>query len=106
MAQHKQIVESYIKENKVVVFSKTYCPYCKSTKQTLDDLGAKYLAVELDKRDDGSELQAALQEISNQRTVPNTFIGQKHIGGNSDLQALLKSGELQTLLKNAGALEA
>lgn len=52
--------------------------------------------------DDGSAIQSALQEISNQRTVPNVFIQQKHIGGNSDLQG--RKAELPGLLKEAGAL--
>ena len=52
--------------------------------------------------DDGSEIQAALKEITSQSTVPNIFIGQQHIGGNSDLQA--KKGELPTLLKEANAI--
>ncbi|KAI1736627.1 putative glutaredoxin [Xylaria scruposa] len=86
------------------VFSKSYCPYCNASKQLLNSVGAKYFAIELDKVDDGAALQSALQEISGQRTVPNIYIGQKHIGGNSDLQA--KSGELKGLLKEVGALEA
>jgi glutaredoxin 3 len=49
-------------------------------------------------------MQDALQEISGQRTVPNIFIAQKHIGGNSELQSLDKAGKLQGLLKDAGAL--
>lgn len=52
--------------------------------------------------DDGAAIQDALQEISNQRTVPNIFINKKHIGGNSELQA--QAGQLPDLLKNAGAL--
>ena len=52
--------------------------------------------------DDGSDIQAALQEISGQRTVPNIWIGQKHIGGNSDLQA--KKNDLPDLLKEANAI--
>ena len=52
--------------------------------------------------DDGAAIQSALQEISEQRTVPNIFIKQKHIGGNSDLQAI--SATLPQLLKDAGAL--
>lgn len=51
--------------------------------------------------DDGSAIQAALQEISNQRTVPNIFINQKHIGGNSDLQS---KSDLKELLQQAGAV--
>lgn len=40
----KQLID----DNAVVVFSKSYCPYCRSTKRLLDSLGAKYLAIELD----------------------------------------------------------
>ncbi len=87
-------------------------------------MGAKYYVIEMDQvgrsnprgqpiytkqvltlffnADDGAEIQSALQDISGQRTVPNIYIAQKHIGGNSDLQA--KKGELPTLLKEAGAV--
>ncbi len=51
---------------------------------------------------DGAALQDALEEITGQRSVPNIFIGQNHIGGNSDLQA--KKGELDSLLQEAGAV--
>lgn len=57
--------------------------------------------MELDQVNDGSEIQDALEEITGQRTVPNIFIGKKHIGGNSDLQG--KKGELKELLAAAGA---
>jgi len=52
--------------------------------------------------DDGSAIQNALREMNGQSSVPNIYIGQKHIGGNSDLQA--QKSELEDLLKNAGAL--
>ncbi|KAI0397293.1 putative glutaredoxin [Xylariaceae sp. FL0594] len=94
--------QKIIDENAVAVFSKSYCPYCKASKELLDRFGAKYYTIELDMEADGSALQNALQELSGQRTVPNIYIGQKHIGGNSDLQA--KAGELKDLLKEAGAL--
>lgn len=54
----------------------------------------------------GSDLQDALQEISGQRTVPNVYIKQKHIGGNSDVQALQSGGKLKALLQEAGAISA
>lgn len=38
--------------------------------------------------------------------MPNIYIKQEHIGGNSDLQSLSKSGQLATLLKEAGAIAA
>lgn len=52
--------------------------------------------------DDGADIQDALEEMTNQRSVPNIFINHKHIGGNSDLQA--KKGQLDKLLMDAGAL--
>ncbi len=85
------------------MFSKSYCPYCKATKSTLDRHGAKYEHLELDQEEDGSELQNALYEITGQRTVPNVFINKDHIGGNSDLQAH-EGRDLDDLLKAAGAL--
>ncbi|KAI5292261.1 hypothetical protein KEM52_006492 [Ascosphaera acerosa] len=91
-----------INDNAVVVFSKSYCPYCRASKQLLDDTKAKYTALELDLIDDGPALQQALQDISGQRTVPNIYIAKKHIGGNSDLQAL--KPKLPELLEEAGAL--
>lgn len=51
---------------------------------------------------DGAALQDALEEITGQRSVPNIFIKQQHIGGNSDLQA--KKSQLPDLLKQAGAV--
>lgn len=57
--------------------------------------------------DDGSAIQSALSENDfggRQRTVPNVFINQEHIGGNSDLQSLNSSGKLEQKLKEAGAL--
>ncbi|GAA6039451.1 hypothetical protein JCM8097_009553 [Rhodosporidiobolus ruineniae] len=95
----KQIVEQKIEEGgRIVVFSKSYCPYCNATKKLLKDLGEDFDVYELDQLDDGSDWQAYLADKTGQRTVPSVFINKKHIGGNSDLQALHKSGELKKLL--------
>ncbi|PSN68074.1 glutaredoxin [Corynespora cassiicola Philippines] len=102
MSATKTKVQGIIDENPVAVFSKSYCPYCRATKQLLSDQGAKFYAIELDQVDDGSAIQSALADLTGQSTVPNIFIDKKHIGGNSDLQA--KKGDLPTLLKDAGAI--
>ncbi|KAF2970717.1 hypothetical protein GQX73_g2776 [Xylaria multiplex] len=102
MSAAKTKAQAIINENAVAVFSKSYCPYCKASKNLLDGLGAKYYLIELDQVDDGSAIQSALADISGQTTVPNIYIGQKHIGGNSDLQA--KKGELKSLLTEVGAI--
>lgn len=102
MSAAKTKAQGIIDENAVAVFSKSYCPYCNATKALLNELGAKYYAIELDKINDGSAIQAALGEMTGQTTVPNVFIGKKHIGGNSDLQSAKNT--LPSLLKSAGAL--
>ncbi|KNG48565.1 glutaredoxin domain containing protein [Stemphylium lycopersici] len=112
MSATKTKVQSIIDENPVAVFSKSYCPYCRQAKQLLSDSGAKFYAIELDQvvlgltlaraTDDGSAIQSTLGEMTGQTTVPNIFISQKHIGGNSDLQA--KKGQLKNLLQEAGAV--
>ena len=44
----KSLTTGAIKDNKVMVFSKSYCPYCAKTKATLDGMGIKYGLFELD----------------------------------------------------------
>ena len=41
-----------------------------------------------------------LKKSNGSRTVPQIFIGDKHVGGNDELQALEKEGNLDNLLKN------
>ncbi|EXJ63767.1 glutaredoxin 3 [Cladophialophora yegresii CBS 114405] len=102
MVSAKEKAQKIIDDNSVVVFSKSYCPYCRASKALLNDMHAKYFLMELDQVEDGAALQDALEEITGQRSVPNIFIGQNHIGGNSDLQA--KKSQLGDLLKSAGAV--
>ncbi|WRX20116.1 Glutaredoxin - like 10 [Theobroma cacao] len=53
---------------------------------------------------DGSEIQAALAEWTGLRTVPNVFIGGKHIGGCDVTTTLHEEGKLIPLLTEAGAV--
>jgi glutaredoxin 3 len=91
--------------HKVVVFSKTYCPYASRAKQTLQSEGAVFHIVELDQRNDGGEIQAALGDLTGRRTVPNVFFQGKSIGGGDDTVALAGSGELRKMLSAVGALK-
>ncbi len=54
--------------------------------------------IELDKLDNGSDIQSALLDITGQRTVPNVFIKGKHLGGNDATQAAAKNGKLKEML--------
>ncbi|KAK2442901.1 glutaredoxin [Trifolium repens] len=88
----------------VVVFSKTYCGYCNRVKALLKQLGATYKVLELDTESDGGDIQAALAEWTGQRTVPNVFIGGKHIGGCDSVLEKHHAGQLIPLLNDAGAI--
>ncbi|KAK3070776.1 Glutaredoxin [Teratosphaeriaceae sp. CCFEE 6253] len=98
----KTKAQDIIDNNAVAVFSKSYCPYCKATKSLLSEMGAKAYILELDQIDDGAAIQDALEEMTQQRSVPNIFIDKKHIGGNSDLQG--KKSQLPKLLQAAHAI--
>ncbi|CAO3607979.1 unnamed protein product [Cunninghamella echinulata] len=101
MAEIEKLVEQLIKDNKIVVFSKTYCPYCTASKNLFKQLGEKAEVIELDTRPDGSAIQDYLNTKTGQRTVPNIFINGQHIGGNSDLQTANSTGQLEKLLTAA-----
>jgi len=96
----KDFVNQTIAENRVVIFSKSYCPYCSRAKDLFATVfpNVEVKVLELDSRDDGPEIQGYLQQLTEQRTVPNIFINQKHVGGNDDLQALQKTDGVRALL--------
>ncbi|KAD2806043.1 hypothetical protein R6Q59_028974 [Mikania micrantha] len=100
LSKAKQNVSS----NPVVVFSKTWCGYCKNVKKLLSELNVSYKVVELDEESDGAEIQSALKEWTGQSTVPNVFIGGKHIGGSDAVTEKHRAGKLVPLLTEAGAI--
>jgi glutaredoxin len=86
----------------VVLFSKSYCPYCMRAKHALMGIGITPVVVELDERPDGREIQVALLQRTGQRTVPSAWMAGKHIGGSDDVAAGVQSG----LFKDVKAGEA
>ncbi len=94
-----EFAKSEIGSNEVVVFSKSYCPYCTATKELFTSMGVDFKVHELDKMGDaGPELQMALFKMTGQKTVPSVFVKGQHMGGNDDTQAAAKAGKLQEML--------
>uniref|UniRef100_A0A7N0VGM3 Glutaredoxin domain-containing protein n=1 Tax=Kalanchoe fedtschenkoi TaxID=63787 RepID=A0A7N0VGM3_KALFE len=93
-----KFVSKTIKSHDIVIFSKSYCPYCKRAKAVFKELNQKPFVVELDEREDGHTIQEALSEKVGRRTVPQVFIHGKHIGGSDDTIDAYESGELAKLL--------
>ena len=78
------------------IYTKFGCGYCARAKRLLDEKGADY--TEHDITMGGADRDAMLERAPNARTVPQIFIGERHVGGSDDLAALERSGELDTLL--------
>ena len=84
----------------VTIYTKDYCPYCKRAKALLDRKGIAYHEIDVTYDE---ALQEEMMTRSQRRTVPQIFVGERHIGGSDDLQALDRSGELDRLFETAAA---
>jgi glutaredoxin 3 len=80
----------------VIVYSKSFCPYCDRAKKLLKNKGAAFEEINLDDKPDEMD---ALKKRTGQMTVPMIFINNKLIGGFSELSALEAKNELDSLLK-------
>ncbi|OMP09274.1 Glutaredoxin, partial [Corchorus olitorius] len=97
-------VKKTVADNPVVVYSKTWCSYSSEVKSLFKKLGVDPLVIELDELGvQGPQLQKVLERLTGQHTVPNVFIGGKHIGGCTDTVKLYRKGELESLLSQANA---
>uniref|UniRef100_A0A2M3Z739 Glutaredoxin-2, mitochondrial n=1 Tax=Anopheles braziliensis TaxID=58242 RepID=A0A2M3Z739_9DIPT len=92
-----EFVKSAIAKDKVVIFSKTYCPYCTMAKEPFKKLNVEYTCYELDKRNDGDEIQSVLGEMTGARTVPRVFVDGNFIGGGTDVKKMYDDGRLAKL---------
>ncbi|CAN6485859.1 unnamed protein product [Victoria cruziana] len=99
----EETVKKTITENPVVVYSKTWCSYSMEVKALFKRLAVEPLVIELDEMGaQGPQVQKVLERLTGQHTVPNVFIGGRHIGGCTDTVKLHRKGELVSLLAEAG----
>jgi len=81
----------------IVLYAAGYCPYCQRARALLDNKGAIYTVLDVER---DPRLWQEIAERTGRDTVPQIFIGDRHIGGSDDLFALDRRGELDPLLKN------
>ena len=80
----------------VTIYTKPFCPYCADALALLDAKGVAYDEIGIG---GNSALRAEMIQRSGGRmTVPQIFIGDRHIGGCDDIYALEQSGELDEVL--------
>lgn len=102
----KETIDKALQDNRVMVFSKSYCPFCTKAKNALQSLldRSQFTVMELDGRDDGDEIQDELLTLTGGRTVPRVFIDGKFIGGGDETASLARSGALKEMLTQKGIL--
>jgi len=83
----------------VTLYVTDWCPYCQRAKNLLVQKNVVFSEKNVD---DQPELREEMIARSHRRTVPQIFIGDRHIGGCDDLFALEQSGELDRLIQGAG----
>ena len=82
----------------VKMYTTQVCPYCVRAKALLKQRGVariEEIRIDLD-----LEQRDLMVELTGRRTVPQIFIGDRHVGGCDDLVALDQRGELARLLAN------
>jgi glutaredoxin 3 len=81
---------------KVVMYSTAVCPFCLMAERLLRSKGVdeiEKIRVDLDpaRRDE-------MMQRTGRRTVPQIYVGERHVGGYDDLAALDRAGGLDPLL--------
>ncbi|KAK8945209.1 Monothiol glutaredoxin-S10 [Platanthera zijinensis] len=98
-ARLEEAVKKTVAENPVVIYSKTWCSYSMEVKALFKRMGVDAHVIELDQLgSQGPQLQKVLERLTGQFTVPNVFIGGKHIGGCTDTVKLWHDGKLAPML--------
>ncbi|XP_045164939.2 thioredoxin reductase 1, cytoplasmic-like isoform X2 [Mercenaria mercenaria] len=97
-ADLKSFITGLTKEHKVMVFSKTTCPFCIQVKNLFTSIKVDYKAMELDTEGNGSAIQHVLTDMTGQRTVPSVFINGKHLGGCDDTLRAHKENRLLPMI--------
>jgi glutaredoxin 3 len=82
---------------KVLMYCTAACPFCQAAERLLMQKGAAIDKVRVDL--DPARRAEMMQKSGGRRTVPQIWIGERHIGGCDDLQALEREGKLDPLLK-------
>jgi glutaredoxin 3 len=83
----------------VTIYTKTWCPYCMAAKDLLDQKGIAFTEIEISGKPNLRD--EMLAKANGRSTVPQIFIGSRHVGGCDDLYALDRKGELDKLLTAA-----
>jgi len=88
----------------IILFALEWCEFCWSVRKLFARLDIPYTALDLDsvrfqENDLGGKIRAVLLDQIGSPTIPQIYIGGKHIGGATDLFATYSSGDLNEMLE-------
>ena len=81
---------------RVLMYCTSACPFCESAERLLAEKGARLEKIRVDLE---PGRRAEMTQRSGRRTVPQIWIGERHVGGCDDLYALEREGKLDPLLE-------
>lgn len=81
----------------VTMYKTPVCPYCHRAKALLESKGVNDIN-EIDITSEEHLREEMMSKAGGRKTVPQIFIGNRHVGGFDDLYALSQKGELDKLL--------
>jgi thioredoxin reductase (NADPH) len=84
----------------ITMYTKSWCPYCDRAKRLLQEKGQTWTEIDVEA---APERRDEMIRRSGRATVPQIWIGERHVGGFDDLAALERAGELDALLGQGGA---
>jgi glutaredoxin 3 len=85
----------------VVVYARSGCGYCRRARALLERKGVAYTEIDVEHVEGA---RAEMQKRSGRNTVPQIFVGERHLGGFDDIAALDAGGELDRILAGADAV--
>ena len=83
---------------KVVIYTGDLCIHCDWAIELLNRKSIEFTEYNIAK--DAAKREEMFKKSNGAKTVPQIFIGEQHVGGNTELQALDRAGKLNTLLGN------
>ncbi len=82
--------------NTVEIYTSPLCGFCHSAKRLLAEKGVSF--AEIDVLAQPERKPEMIARAQGGRTVPQIFVGDRHVGGCDDLYALERAGKLDALL--------
>jgi glutaredoxin 3 len=79
----------------IIMYTKSWCPYCERARALLNAKGVAFKEIDIESQ---PEQREEMLRRSGRRTVPQIFIGERHVGGSDDIHELDAAGGLDPLL--------